>query len=96
MADIRRQSKLLSILGHAHALTLMYGNRHARRNRLLCCLLNRHLEAPNYGKCKYARMCKFRRTELPCDMQEVAEQYCKVYKIFQKFEIKDHDQALPA
>ncbi len=41
-------------------------------------------------------MCKFRRNELPCNTQEVAESYCKAYKIFQKFEVKDHGHTLTA
>jgi hypothetical protein len=54
------------------------------------------MDPPNFGKCRYACMCKFRVSGVPCDLQEVAEKYCKVYKTFQKFEVEDHGHALTA
>lgn len=47
-------------------------------------------------KCKYYSMCKHRRTDLPCTIGEVAESYCKIYRLFHNFEVSDHDQALTA
>lgn len=41
-------------------------------------------------------MCKHRRSELPCTIGEVAESYCKIYRLFHNFEVKDHDHALTA
>jgi hypothetical protein len=74
----------------------MYCQGHAREDRFHFLEYGSRLEPPNFGKCKYAHLCKYRKEELPCELQEVAERYCKVYRIFQKYELKDHDQAMTA
>ena len=39
-------------------------------------------------KCKYAHLCSiYNSEELQCKNEEVAQLYCKTYKIFQGFEI---------
>lgn len=48
------------------------------------------------SKCKYYAMCKHRRSELPCTIGEVAESYCKVYRLFHNTEVRDTDHALTA
>ncbi|HKX81559.1 MAG TPA: hypothetical protein VJL54_04820 [Nitrososphaera sp.] len=48
------------------------------------------------SKCKYYSLCRHRRTELPCTVSEVAERYCKIYKLFHNIEVRDNGHALTA
>jgi hypothetical protein len=47
-------------------------------------------------KCKYYAICRHRRAELPCTVGEVAERYCKFYRLFHKIEVGDHGHSLTA
>ena len=46
-------------------------------------------------RCEYAGMYKFYQpSELPCTSEDVAQVFFYTHKIFQKFDVQDHDHVL--